>query len=557
MKMMKKVMALILSLLVVMSMAVPVVGAESTGTITVEGAVDGQTYNLYKIFDLEYVKDGTDNSHEAFKYTLSSNFAGLDTYSYTKDSTTVSASSYFKVVEPDKHIEWVGVSDESGAAEFSALIKSFLDSKVDDAKISPDETVTKEAGKDVAFDNLPYGYYYLDTTLGALLSLDTLNDGKGTIKEKNGEPIIEKKVKEGDNWQDYNDASVGDDVKFKTTITVVDGNPENYVMHDSMSEGLTYKSVDSVKIGEKDISTNVTADGTAYYTLETNNLTEHGTGSSKFTCDFEIQFFNLKPNDVITVEYTATLNANAAVGSDGNPNDVYLEYDNKEFSEWKYDDTKTYTWEFDVYKYTESGTAPSTTEIPLAGAEFVLTTSETAPTKADNEKDYSYADANTGKVVKFVANSTGDTTVDGKTTKCYKVADTTADAASCATSITTTDSGKINLEGLDAGTYYLHEVKAPTGYNQIPAPIKVEISSEKQADETIKAIVKYSMKENDNWGTAQNIDDTHPNVKVLNNTGSELPETGGIGTTIFYVVGGIMMVVAIVLLVTKKKMSKK
>lgn len=555
MKMMKKVMALILSLLVVMSMAVPVVGAESTGTITVEGAVDGQTYNLYKIFDLEYVKDGTDNSHEAFKYTLSSNFAGLDTYSYTKDSTTVSASSYFKVVEPDNHIEWVGTSNESRAAEFSALIKSFLDSKKDTLKISPDKTVKKEAGKDVAFDDLPYGYYYLDTTLGALLSLDTLNDGKGTIKEKNGEPIIEKKVKEGDNWQDYNDASVGDDVKFKTTITVVDGNPENYVMHDSMSEGLTYKSVDSVKIGEKDISTNVTADGTAYYTLETNNLTEHGTDSSKFTCDFEIQFFNLKPNDVITVEYTATLNANAVVGSDGNPNDVYLEYDNKEFSKWKRDDTKTYTWEFDVYKYTESGTAPNTTEIPLAGAEFVLTTSETAPTKQEGATDYSYT-GGTDKVIKFVANTAGDTKVgDDVTTVCYKVA--TDSASSATASITTTECGKINLEGLDAGTYYLHEVKAPTGYNQIPAPIKVEISSEKQADETIKAIVKYSMKENDNWGTAQNIDDTHPNVKVLNNTGSALPETGGIGTTIFYVVGGIMMVVAIVLLVTKKKMSKK
>ena len=399
--------------------------------------------------------------------------------------------------------------------------------------------------------------------MGALLSLDTLNGGTGIIKEKNGEPNITKQVKEGDNWQKYNNASVGDTVEFKTTITVTDGDPKNYVMHDSMSAGLTYKNVTGVKINNNNIHDTATSDGTPYYTLNTTNLSEHDTAPNNFTCDFEIQFYNLQPNDVITVEYTATLNGGAVVGSDGNPNIVYLEYDNKTYEEWKdkNDDTKTYTWEFDVFKYTEQVIASSVNEIPLAGAEFVLTTAETAPTKADGATDYSYADSNTGKVIYFVANAVGDTK-DGETitTMCYKVAETAA-TTGAVTSITTTECGKINLEGLDAGTYYLHEVKAPTGYNQLEKPIKVVIvSTEDSVTKNVSGAVTYYQYNEDgtDWNTTgQQIDVNHPEVKVINNTGSELPETGGIGTTIFYAVGGIMMVIAVVLLVTKKKMSNK
>ena len=319
------------------------------------------------------------------------------------------------------------------------------------------------------------------------------------IEEKNSAPTVEKEVKENstDIYGKKNDASIGDTVEFKTTIRVIDGAPMNYVLHDKMSEGLTFDANSVVvNVGEKTL-----AAGTDY-TLTSTGL-EDG-------CTFEIAFTEgtLKPNDVVTVEYKATLNDKAVVAGAGNPNETWLKYG--ENNTTTHDVTKTYTWEVKVLKYTNKADV----ETPLAGAEFVLYR------EVDGEKQYVITDAN------------------------HKVTGWVTDKTQATTFITPAD-GKFSITGLDTGVYYLEETKEPDGYNKLANPIKVVISATyDDAAGTGTATVTY------------NEDDVaNPDIKVLNQTGTELPSTGGMGTTLFYVVGGLLVAVAVVLLVTKKKMS--
>ena len=264
-----------------------------------------------------------------------------------------------------------------------------------------------------------------------------------------------------------------------------------------MSEGLTFDANSVVvNVGEKTLAAG------SDYTLTSTGLADG--------CTFEIAFTEgtLKPNDVVTVEYKATLNDKAVVAGAGNPNETWLKYG--ENNTTTHDVTKTYTWEVKVLKYTNKADV----ETPLAGAEFVLYR------EVDGEKQYVITDAN------------------------HKVTGWVTDKTQATTFITPAD-GKFSITGLDTGVYYLEETKEPDGYNKLANPIKVVISATyDDAAGTGTATVTY------------NEDDVaNPDIKVLNQTGTELPSTGGMGTTLFYVVGGLLVAVAVVLLVTKKKMS--
>ena len=485
---MKRVVSTLLALVLVLALA-GTAAAAGEGSITIDNAVKGKTYTIYRIFDL----DSHSEDYQALNYKVSAKWAAF----FAKGAEGL---NYVDIDE----LGYVTWKENASAADFAAKAIAFATANSIDH-----DGQTKATSGEVKFTGLDLGYYLVQSDLGALCSLDTTMPNV-TIKEKNSEPTVEKKVKEDSTgaFGETNDADIGQTVDFETTITVVDGQPKGYVLHDTMSAGLTFNGTVEVKIGDRPL----TAD--TDYTLVTEGLTDG--------CTFEVRFIDdkdengnatgshaLKPNDVVTVTYSATVNANAVVGDKGNPNATKLNYTEGSTTTKETPESKTYTyvWKFDVLKYTMK----DSTDTPLAGAKFVLY-------KTVDGKNY-YVKATNGKVTGWT-----ETKAEG-------------------TVFETPDDGSFTISGLDADTYYLEEVEAPAGYNKLAAPVKVTITASINATTNVgTATVTYG---ENSTGT----------VKIENKTGVELPSTGGVGTTIFYVIGGLLMAVAVVLLVTKKKMS--
>lgn len=493
MKYMKKLMTLLAVLTLALAMAVPAFAASgtasSTGKITIDNAVTGTTYKAYRIFDLE----SYDTDKNAYSYKLNSAWNGFPTYSTTIDGNTVSATDFFSVNSAG-YIEWNGAKKDAGA-DFAKLAKAFVDAN----SIACDKKETA-SGATVTFTDLTLGYYLVDTSLGSLCSLDT-TEPSVTIKEKNSDTTIEKKIViNGDEKVDSNSAGIGDTVNFSITITVKDGAPKGYVLHDQLS-GLTFNP-DSlkVKIGTTTLTANTD------YTLETNP-----TDGDSF--DVKFKDGKLKPNDVVVVTYSATVAANATIAGAGNTNKAKLEYNGKHSTE---EETTTYVWKLNVHKYALNST---NNEVALSGAKFVLYRMD-----GDTKK---YAKLTNNKIDGWV-NDKGN-----------------------ATTLETSGTGDILIEGLNEGTYYLEETEAPAGYNKLTEPIEVEITATTSVTSGSET-VQYKNSSETSYTPA-----TDATVKVLNSAGTQLPSTGGIGTTLFYVIGGGLMAVAAVLLVTKKRMNSK
>ena len=514
-KTIQKLMAALLAAAMVCAMAIPAfatdgdataAAATGTGSITIENAVTNQTYKIYRILNLEYHADT-----KAYRYTANGAWEGF----IRKEDHN------FKLDEKTGAVTWSNTNtDNNGTA-----IQQIANSAGTYAEYTPnnvhEDGSAKANGITLTFSNLPLGWYLVvsdlvDLDKGALCSIGT-TDPNAVIREKNSKPTIEKEVYEGDTLGYSNDAGIGDTVKFQTRIHVTDGNPTNYVLHDTMSNGLKFneKSVTVLlmrdpKTGGSNYGGNLTP-GTDYELVT----------STSDTCTFEIKFLKpLKPYDYIQVDYSATVTSDAVIGTTGNDNKAVLTYGNNSTTT-ESSTTKTYVWEMGVRKFANLG--GDDTNHALADAEFQL-----------YKKD-----GDTQKYAKFVETST---------TSVYKLTGWTNNATE-AIKVKTPANGNITFEGLDAGTYYLEETKAPVGYNKLTAPITVVIDCgtlPTVASQTISYTVKYG----------DTTADDHV-VRVENKAGTVLPSTGGMGTTLFYVVGGGLMVAAIVLLVTKKRMENK
>lgn len=472
---MKRTLTILLALVLMMAMAVPAMAA-GQGSITIDNAVVGKTYTIYRIFDL----NSHNSNYSAINYTVNAKWADFF-------KTGAKGLDYVNIDEMG-YVTWKGSESDAPAFAEAAIAFAKANSIVNDGS-------TTATSSKVEFTGLELGYYLVQSDLGALCSLDTTMPNV-TIKEKNAQPTTEKEVEEDSDssFGGHNDADIGQTVNFKTTINVIDGDPRNYVLHDEMSDGLTFdgSSVKVTKNGEEI---------KAGYELVIEPTDD---------CTFEVKFDNglLKPNDVVVVTYSATLNANAVVGGTGNANETHLSYTNTDNTTGKTQpsETRTYTWSMDVLKYTEKDGK----ETGLGDAKFVLY-------KKEDDKQL-YAVARGGMVIRWTENK-------NEATVFVSAAD-----------------GMIEIKGLDADTYYLEEIEAPAGYNKLKDPIEVKITATVDQDGNGTATVSYG---ENSTGT----------VMVLNQTGAELPSTGGIGTTVFYVVGGLLVAVAVVLLVTKKKMS--
>ncbi|MGN0809696.1 MAG: SpaH/EbpB family LPXTG-anchored major pilin [Christensenellales bacterium] len=494
---MKKLLSFLMAALLLVGVCTAAV-AENNGTLTIQNATIGRTYTIFKVFDATY-----SGNNISYTYTKTGDTDAFYTALTGSDSpftltATVVANVYNVTIK-------TGLTAEAISAWLTAH-KDLL-TQYGDAIIATSSTVT--------FTNLPYGYYYVTANIdNVVVSIDTVTPSV-TIIDKNQKPNLDSKlVWNGSQWVPANSLDVGDEVKFQinATLTNYDGEKQikEYVFTDIMANGFSPVIGGSLKV---------------YVTPQGGSETE----ITKFT--YSLINDQADPNDftvkipwatrdeetgvwtsiyaascAIRIEYSATVLGNAELGANGNKNKVNLS--------WNYVDgggdddpdepeTITYVYSITINKVDANGNTP------LAGAEFVLR-------KGNDTEGYKY--------LKYTP-ATEDTPANVEW----------VDNMDDATVYTTNSNGEAVISGIAEGTYQLVEIKAPEGYNLLSGPVDVTVPTPAEEDQ----------------------DPNHENVTVTvkNSTGSELPSTGGIGTTIFYIVGGVLMVAAVVLFATKKRMS--
>lgn len=492
MKRVKRVLALLAALALVLAMAVPAFADKANqGTISVP-AGSSHTYKVYQIFTGDY-SDGK-----------------LSNVKWGQNSKNREGASVGGKVSEDVLNRLAAVVSSSDEKKL-AVIEEYADLN-SEAIV----TVTHDSPATVA----PGYYLFKDTTATAENEVYiTEVVGDVTIKAKNSNvPDFEKKLKDkndttdndfGD-WQDVADHDIGDAIPFKLEGTVPADYTEYtsyyFAFHDEEESGLKFDS-NSIKVyvDDAEIKTG----------FEVKTSTTDG-------CSFEVVFSNLKDINAvhagskIRVEYTSTLNANAVIGGDGNLNKAQLEYSNnprdtnsKDKTVW--DNVVVFTYQVVVNKYANS--VEENNKLP--GAEFTLTKK-----------------------------------LNGDTTKVIAA-------------VKSEDGVRFTFKGLDDGEYTLTETVTPEGYNTIdPITFNVSANHEITWDGTgNRNTLLKSLTGNKVTGEITFAENANVNgslvTDIINKSGTVLPSTGGMGTTVFYVVGGGLMAVAVVLLVTKKRMENK
>lgn len=335
----KKLFAALLAAALVLAMAVPAFAVTNAtkGSIKIDGTVSGETYTIYKLFNL----DSYDAESNAYSYTVESDWEGF---------FKTGAGGNYITLDGQNHPTWTA-ADENDSTTVAAFAKAALAW----AKQKGIQSAgTQEGnGSSITFSNLDLGYYLVDSSLGALCGLNTTNPD-ATIKEKNEKPEIKKEVQtSAGDWGSENNAKIGDIVEYKVEIKVADG-AQKYTVTDTMSKGLTFNN-SSLKVTANDA---VTTD----YTLTS---TTNG-----FTLVLpETYVSTLTKGTTIIVTYNATLNKDAVIDGDGNANEVKLSYGNHQNTVPSKVTTKSY--QFDLVK------VDGTTNKLLDGAEFELADGET------------------------------------------------------------------------------------------------------------------------------------------------------------------------------------
>ena len=453
----------LLALVMVFALATAAFAVE-TNSITVKGAVKDQQYKLYKMLDLV-----VNDAHTAYSYTVNSAWA--DFFKAAEGETPAGKGLAYVDIDAQGYVTWKKGAD---VAAFAKDAEEFA------KDLTALKTHTASADGDFAFSDLEAGYYLVTSTLGTKATVGTTPGTPPPELQQNTPPPPNVKTVEEDSTGhpgEKNDADIGQTVNFKSTITAQPG-AENYVFHDKMSDGLTYNN--DAKVYTNEAMTQELA--AANYTVITTP-----SDSDTFDITFTQDYLNtITAETKLYVKYSATLNENAVIAGDGNPNESRLSYgDTGDGSHTPSgttppSETKTYTWDVDVFKYTMNGE----TEVALAGAKFTLSKN---------------ADGSTPIALVSEGNNV------------YRVAKT--DETGTVTEITTDTTGKFTIKGLDADTYYLTETAAPAGYNKLAGPVTIVIGENGVVNATTEA--------------PQGVEE----VKVLHQSGTELPSTGGMGTT--------------------------
>lgn len=487
---------------------------ENAGSITVTGATKGETYTAYEVLEYTAV-DETLNDEAQFKDTHG-------TYKVTEEwvdfftGSEYGLSSYITNYDGEYYV--TGVTDANSTAFKYAIQTGSIKYIASHTNLTvAGQAVAK--GKTVTISNLPYGYYVIDSSLGAVNSTG-LTSPSVSVEEKNvTTPAPEKEVQENskaaetfsidesNGWGEWNDGQIGDTVTFKTKVTLLP-KTTNVVLHDTMDATLSYKEKSAVVYYAEDATgSDVTDAVKAKASVNTD-----GNG---FTVSFDTSYTENLTNTVfVTVVYSAQITQGAQVNK-GQLNDTYVSYGNDGTTE--HDRTYTYTYDINIIKQDENGAALDDTHFNLLAAD--------------------------GKtVLKVVNNSDGVYTL---------AADQNADNVT--DDIVTSSEGKIKINGLDTGVYYLRETQAKAGYNMLTDDIKISISGTvDSANNTAVGTISATYGE-DNAAKIGNVSVDKNTLYVVNTTGAYLPSTGGVGTTMFYLVGGALILMAVAAFIVKRK----
>ena len=507
MKYMKKLMALLAALTLALAMAVPAFAEAATTTYTITINKGTGTYAAYQIF-----------KGDLHGNTLSNIEWGDNVTDAGKEALGNAADKAKDLTNTEK------------AKDFAVEVAPYLGGTA--------STVTVDSNGTGTITVSSPGYYLIEnTTVG---TDEVYTDyilrvvGDVSVTPKSDKPTLNKQIKHNETgeWGVVGDNQIGDTVEFRTITTVpnVSGYTQyKYVIYDEMSAGLTsnVKTKDDVTIKVND--TDVLDEGYYDVTVETAN-------KNKFTVTINvlkaIQDGKMAAENELYTYYTGILNENAAVYNVGKQdNKAYLEYSNNPHDK----DSKTETPKKVVYDWTfkmEVNKVDGESNASLTDAKFVLSKKNNLNLGAIDDDG---KPTNTENLIKLIDNGSGSYTV--------------APAGYTGNVVNVMTAGKITIKGLDDATeYYLYETKAPAGYNRLTDAVKFEITATyNTAGDSYTSVT----------AAVNGVDQSGVSVKVENNKGASLPSTGGIGTTLFYVIGGGLMAVAAVLLVAKKRMNNK
>ena len=506
----RKLTCLLLALMMVFAMTVTASAAD-TYTITITNEKTGHTYEAYQVFAGDLAEKNGDK-------ILSNIVWGSGVTEAGKTALGVAA---------DKA---ASLKTETDAKAFAKEVAQYLQNP----------TVSTAGTGSYSISGLSAGYYLVKDKDNTLSNQDDFYTayimevvGNVNAAPKGDKPTLDKQIKHNDDgsWGVVGDNQIGDTVEFRTISTVPDTagyETYTYSICDTMSAGLTsnVKSAADVTIkvndnGDKVLDAN-------YYTVNANGNT--------FTIDVDIlkavKDGVLTNNDKLYAYYTGVLNENAKVYDDGKQdNAAHLEYSNNpnDDGKGKSPDKKVYDWTFKmgINKVDKGGNT-------LTGAKFVLSKSGTIKV-TDLACDDNGVPTVTADLIGLVKTGGG----------VYRIA-----LAGDTDIVYAIEAGSPVIKGLDDSVnYYLYETKSPAGYNLLSEPVSFRIAAEYNTDGSALSADKPTV----TIGNGE--PSTTLSTNVVNQSGAELPSTGGMGTTIFYVLGGVLVLAAVVLLVTKKRMS--